>query len=632
MGRQRFEPGVRLLLDEQMHIIREALADGRCRLENLSLGGQRWLGQDDLNAAWAEGRLRFEVTGRGAYDDPDRPLTVADTQADFQALPEAQRATAWARYEHLMALYEGTGHRPGTRVPRRDIEAYARERTPQPGLPSAGSLERWLKAFLDSSGDIRALIPDRHLQGGPGKTRLEPEVEQMVEAVLSECARVRKHRTPDEVYTLILNRIAEANRTRSPQEALTPPSLATHYRRLEQAGLEQILRRKPSRSEQQARSDTVPGPQVTRILERVEIDHTPLDLFVVDVEDRLPIGRPTLTLATDTYSKMPFGFDVSFEPASYLTVMRCLRHGILPKPDCQERYSTTNSFPVYGLPETLVVDRGREFVGNSLIDALGMLGIIREVMPGRTPWYKGSIERFFRTHNQKLLEGMPGYTFGSLFARGDYDPQRDACISLTAFYQMLHVFLLDVYAQDWHEGIQDIPARRWEASLREGMLPCLYHDAEELRIILCAAQERTLTRQGIEWETLVYYSPEVTRLRAALPGGRVRFRYDPDDLGEIYIYDPQASGRWLTLPAMNQAYARGLSLYKHRVIRQAVLAEKRRVDIYALADAKARLQHLVASEFMQTRKTRGRKQAARFLKADAPPDSLPLPTPPAAPT
>ena len=43
-----------------------------------------------------------------------------------------------------------------------------------------------------------------------------------------------------------------------------------------------------------------------------------------------------------------------------------------------------------------------EFVGHSLTDALGMLGIIREVMPRRTPWYKGSVERFFRTKKMLL--------------------------------------------------------------------------------------------------------------------------------------------------------------------------------------------------------------------------------------
>jgi len=37
----------------------------------------------------------------------------------------------------------------------------------------------------------------------------------------------------------------------------------------------------------------------------VELDHTVLDLIVVDEEDRLPIGRPTVTLALDVYCKIP---------------------------------------------------------------------------------------------------------------------------------------------------------------------------------------------------------------------------------------------------------------------------------------------------------------------------------------
>jgi len=59
-------------------------------------------------------------------------------------------------------------------------------------------------------------------------------------------------------------------------------------------------------------------------LERVELDHTVLDLIVVDEEDRLPIGRPTVTLALDVYSGLPAGLYVGFEPAGYGAAMRCL--------------------------------------------------------------------------------------------------------------------------------------------------------------------------------------------------------------------------------------------------------------------------------------------------------------------
>ncbi len=69
---------------------------------------------------------------------------------------------------------------------------------------------------------------------------------------------------------------------------------------------------------------------------------------------------------------MPFGFYVSFEPPSYLAVMGCLLHGILPKLDARQLYGTQNSWPVWGLPEKLVTDNGREFVGRDLADACAL--------------------------------------------------------------------------------------------------------------------------------------------------------------------------------------------------------------------------------------------------------------------
>ncbi|MEQ8676525.1 MAG: Mu transposase C-terminal domain-containing protein [Aggregatilineales bacterium] len=614
MGRVHVVVGRRLLLDDQLHIVRDIHADGTAHLENLSFGGSRLLNSDDIASCWAEGRLRFEVGGPGTRLDTNSGLATAYTRADFDALPSGQREQAWERYRLLDTLFHWCQQPRWTLLTRSVIQTFLD--TQDTTTVSANTVERWLKAFLESGGDLRALVPLTNQRGGKGQSRLHPDVEHVVQTVLASCQQQPTHRTSDQIYALMLYHIADANSYRQPDNQLTPPSRATLYRRLEQAGQTNILRRRAGRAQQHRESNVASGPRPTRLLERVEIDHTPLHLFVVDMDDRLPIGRPTLTLATDTYSKMPFGFDISFQPGSYLTVMRCLRHGILPKPDCQTLYGTTHAFPVYGLPETVVVDRGKEFVGNSLVNALGMLGVIHEVMPGRTPWYKGSIERFFRTQNQGLLEGLPGYTFGDIFSRADYDPVQDACISLEAFHNLLHIFLLDIYAQRWHEGIQDIPARRWQQSIQSGLVPTLYHDAEELRILLCASETRTLTRRGIAWETLQYNSSELAYLRQRTRGDVVRFRYDPDNLGEIYVFDPEIG--WLTVPALHPDYAQGLSLYKHRVIRQMLLADKHdSVDIYALAEARLRLQDLVAQEFAQTRRQRGRKQQARLLKEDS---------------
>jgi putative transposase len=40
----------------------------------------------------------------------------------------------------------------------------------------------------------------------------------------------------------------------------------------------------------------------------LQIDHTPVDVMVVDAERRLSIGRPWLTVAIDVASRMVAGF------------------------------------------------------------------------------------------------------------------------------------------------------------------------------------------------------------------------------------------------------------------------------------------------------------------------------------
>jgi putative transposase len=80
------------------------------------------------------------------------------------------------------------------------------------------------------------------------------------------------------------------------------------------------------------------SPKTKHILEVAEIDHTPVDLFIVDENTMLPLGRPTLTLLIDRKSKMILGVYVSFGGPSTEAVFKCLRHAILPKDYLRERY------------------------------------------------------------------------------------------------------------------------------------------------------------------------------------------------------------------------------------------------------------------------------------------------------
>jgi transposase InsO family protein len=62
-----------------------------------------------------------------------------------------------------------------------------------------------------------------------------------------------------------------------------------------------------------------------------QIDHTVVDVIVVDEEHRRPIGRPVLTVAIDVCTRMVAGFYLSLDPPSASSVGLCLLHAVYDK-------------------------------------------------------------------------------------------------------------------------------------------------------------------------------------------------------------------------------------------------------------------------------------------------------------
>jgi putative transposase len=595
MSRTNVRTGTRYLSNNQVFIVREMLVGDRLIVENLSFGGCTIISLNDLYAAWGRGDLSFEVRGpntqtdrskqrkrdqdqvqdhsRFAADPGVSAVTIATnyTFADFQMLAPHQRAEAWRRYQQKRPLLSiSPSERTDEALDQYALSVNSANKEMASGRGdkpvksvSRASLRRWLRAFQESGSDIRSLVPATHGQGGKGQDRLAESAEGIIQEVLSHFAASPAYRTVRTVFLEIFRRVALENDSREAWDQIPVPSYNTVYRRIraytdhthtgtgnlsgfgEKTYGHPILRRRGSRLEMQSEAYVLPGPRPDHVLERVEIDHTTLDVYLVDLEDRLPIGRPTITFALDVYSGFPFGLYVSFEPPSYYSVMSCLHHGILPKPDCQALYGTENPWPVFGLPETLVVDNGKEFIGKDLRDACAQLGIKLERLPVRSPWMKGAVERFFRTSNTGLLHTIPGTTFSNTVARGDYNPMRDACMSFEAFMKVLHLFLLDFYAQSWSNRRAGIPAILWQESVRSGYRPTLSGSAQEVRIVLGRVKTRTIHRTGIELWSLRYQSPDLYRLRTSLPGKnkQVRVKYDPGDISCIYVLD---TTNWIT--------------------------------------------------------------------------------------
>jgi putative transposase len=97
------------------------------------------------------------------------------------------------------------------------------------------------------------------------------------------------------------------------------------------------------------------------------MDHTEVDLVVVDERHRLPIGRPYVTVGIDVCSRCIVDLVVTLEAPSALSVGLCLTHMVTDKRAWLERLGVTVQWLMSsGKPGELYLDNAAEFKSEAL--------------------------------------------------------------------------------------------------------------------------------------------------------------------------------------------------------------------------------------------------------------------------
>ena len=111
-------------------------------------------------------------------------------------------------------------------------------------------------------------------------------------------------------------------RRRFAECALPSPNYRTTRRRVEALDAHTVMRRRDGakKAREKLRPLSTSSLQPEKPLDLLQIDHTLVDVVVVDRENRQPIGRPWLTLAIDIKTRMVAGFHLSLWPPSTLSV------------------------------------------------------------------------------------------------------------------------------------------------------------------------------------------------------------------------------------------------------------------------------------------------------------------------
>ena len=222
------------------------------------------------------------------------------------------------------------------------------------------------------------------------------------------------------------------------QQRLRAPSYRTIKRRVEAIDRKVIVaRRLGVRTAEHLFGHVRASPlNALQPLDMFQVDHTLLDVTVVDEHQRRPIGRPWLTLAIDVASRVVAGFTVSFNAPSTVSVALVLTHAVLPKETWLADRQLEMRWPVSGIPEYLHVDNGPEFESAALLRGTAEHGIALVHRPVRKPSYGGHIERLIGTM-MGAVHLLPGTTFANVVQKGDYPSERRAVLTLAELERWL---------------------------------------------------------------------------------------------------------------------------------------------------------------------------------------------------
>ena len=300
-------------------------------------------------------------------------------------------------------------------------------------------------------------------------------------------------------------------------------------------------------------------PGADRPLAVAQIDHTPMDVIVVDEEHRQPIQRPSLTVVIDVYSRMVLGFAIYLEKPSAFTAGLAIAHAVLPKEDWLAGVGVQAEWPCWGKMRTIHCDNAKEFRGTVIGRACQDHDIAVEHRPPREPRYGGHIERGFGTWLTRARR-LKGTTFSNVEQKGDYDSEGRAIMTRAELEKWFTIYVAKVYANTFHRGIKTTPLAKYKEGIlgtddRPGSRPAGSRcRTDSLHARLHAV--RRAHHSGVRRRDRPHFllgrctdDPGFTRGTQKTPSALANshFRIIPRDMREIYFRDP-TSNTYIPIP------------------------------------------------------------------------------------
>jgi putative transposase len=476
--------------------------------------------------------------------------------------------------------------------PRRLVLVAARE---------LGLSERQVYALVRrcriSGGALDALIPAVS-SGGRGSTRIGNGQEGLIHDLI-QSVYLSPQRLSAEAF------IREVRR-RCQLAGLNPPSPSTIRRRLKGLSPEERQRRGDRIAPVAPVSGRTPIPRFP--LDAVQIDHTKVDVILVDPTGRRPIGRPWLTVAIDVYSRCIAGMHLSLDAPSATSVGLCLVHVAMEKAGWLAERAIKADWPIEGKPRLISVDNGAEFHSSAFERGCEQHGIAIHWRPPGQPHFGGIVERVIGSL-MKLVHELPGTTFSNPAERHRYDSDGTACLTIEELTHWLTIAIAGLYHNRPHGGLAgETPFSRYRVGMAElassGDVPPKVKSPRAFLIDFLPVIRRRLQRNGITIDHVTYYSPALSPwIGRCKKEERLLIRRDPRDISRIFVFDPGAAG-YLEIPYRDFSRP-AISLWEHRLaLRRLRDRRVKEIDETSLFEAVAEMRAVERKAAATTRSAR----------------------------
>lgn len=465
--------------------------------------------------------------------------------SELSLVTEAQ----WKEARRCMAVIQRLARGPTRRV--RDVDQAAGEL----GF-SRSQVYVLLQRYLVDPR-LTSLVPRRR---GPehGRSKLSDEIDQLVDESIETVYLVQQR---PKISDLVLE-----IRRRCHTLGLTPPGRKAIATRLRKKPRQEIVGRREGRKSARDRFGPAIGSLTAATpLSLVQIDHTLVDVIVVDNLTRAPIQRPWLTLAIDVHSRCIVGFHLSLEAPSATSVALCVTQAVLPKSHWLAERKVDAQWPVHGLMTRLHLDNAKEFRSEALRRGCEQYGIAIDHRPVRTPHYGGHIERLIGTMMGKV-HLLPGTTYSNVRAKGDADPEKTAAMTIEELERWLAHAVCGVYHRTVHRALNTTPLAAWQRGILGDAKtpgcgePPSVPDTRRFLIDFLPLERRLVRRDGVSLNRIHYWS-DVLRTWIGEPQKMI-VRYDPRDLSRIYLLGPD--GQYYDLSYRNLRNP-SITLWEHRL-------------------------------------------------------------------